>query len=662
MNPSVSGHYPLLRHDPVTARAISRLSHGVARLTASLNPEGQHRHFRTRRAKLGNRSVSESLSSDDSQYVATGSKRKWQPDKIELDTIMELEQSTTHSSKQLSPATPSRSTTTTATTTTTSPLIPSSIHLKHSSIDSTLRHVSISIDALNLQTKLLTPFSYSNPILQKSLSSDNIESTGRYSSGSSMLSVTTSSDNSNNNNNNNNDNETDASSQDADVEDEDHNELISIFRSTTTGRSTFTSKVVSSRRKLSLFDKHFYDVWKPFDDSVYSCGGDSSDGLSINIKMPRLSSTYFHNNNSNNTPGLSDYSSRLSPISSSQSTRRYTRGMLASSSSDTTNHRRRVKCKCKLRNNEHHTNAADCHKSGKCHRNCSHSSSTSSSSLSTEESSDENCSKGFSMHKHRYTSIADSQKNCNKDRMKVAGIKYTKKCPTSSTSTEGGSHKSSIVQSELQHLPTDSSMLTLDEPVDPEWDNILNGTWPLLSNCAKQGYAKAMLTSNSKRYSNSQKRKTSNMKNKDDSKSINNSNSKGHLYAEKEIQIMNTDDCQSANVKPNQRMPTPPWLVSDDNESVRDSDEFDETDLLSDRGKMKTSTNGMMMTTTYNQRPCLDNWKPELSSAAPLNDTNKGHRMLQRLGWKPGDGLGQNSDGLITPVNCVKAVKPSQVV
>ncbi|VDQ03576.1 unnamed protein product [Trichobilharzia regenti] len=367
MNPSVSGHYPLLRHDPVTARAISRLSHGVARLTASLNPEGQHRHFRTRRAKLGNRSVSESLSGDDSRYVATGSKRKWQPDKIELDTIMELEQSTTHSSKQVSPTTPSRSTTATTTaitTTTMPPLIPSSIRLKHSSIDSTLRHVSISIDALNLQTKLLTPFSYSNPTLQKSLSSDNIESTGRYSSGSSMLSITTSSDN----HNNNNDNETDASSQDADVEDEDHNELISMLRSTTNGRSTFTSKMVSSsRRKLSLFDKHFYDVWKPFDDSVYSCGGDSSDGLSINIKMPRLSSTYFHNNNNNNSnlPGLSDYSSRLSPISSSQSTRRYTRGMLASSSSDTTNHRRRVKCKCKLRNNEHHTTAADCHKSGK---------------------------------------------------------------------------------------------------------------------------------------------------------------------------------------------------------------------------------------------------------------------------------------------------------
>ncbi|RTG85354.1 uncharacterized protein DC041_0012439 [Schistosoma bovis] len=87
-------------------------------------------------------------------------------------------------------------------------------------------------------------------------------------------------------------------------------------------------------------------------------------------------------------------------------------------------------------------------------------------------------------------------------------------------------------------------------------------------------------------------------------------------------------------------MPTPPWMISD-NESLRDSDEFD-----SDHNK-KVHT-----PCVNNQRPCIDNWKAEVSHAKPLNETNKGHRLLQKLGWKPGDKLGQNGKGLITPVNC----------
>ncbi|CAH8493385.1 unnamed protein product [Heterobilharzia americana] len=469
MNPSVSGHYPLLRHDPVTARAISRLSHGVARLTASLNPESQYRHFRARHAKSRNRIVSESLSTD-SQCITAGSKRKWQPDKIELDTIMELEHPTINLKQTASPC----------------------VNLPHSSTEF-LHHVSVSIDALNLQTKLLTPFSCSNPVLHKSMSSDNIETVGRYSSGSSMLSVTASSDNNC---------ESDASSHDADVEDEDHNDLTYLKG----GRSSL-SRI--SKRK-TLFDKQFYEIWKPFDDNVCNGGGDSSDGLSINIKIPRLSSMHLHGTST----GISDYSSTLSPISSHHSTKRCVHNMLASSSSDT-NRPRKDKCKCKLRNIKNdsvHNN----HKNGdhNCHKGCVKSgsrSSSSSSTISTEESSDQTYSKGFNMHKHRYTSIPECHKNYDGDKKVTAcdNTKFPKKCSKSSVNTanDNNSSKQSVLpQAKLQYRPVDPYNSTLDEPVDPELDNLLHGTWPLLSGRAKLGYAKAMNASNSKRYPNSQKK------------------------------------------------------------------------------------------------------------------------------------------------------------
>jgi hypothetical protein len=34
----------------------------------------------------------------------------------------------------------------------------------------------------------------------------------------------------------------------------------------------------------------------------------------------------------------------------------------------------------------------------------------------------------------------------------------------------------------------------------------------------------------------------------------------------------------------------------------------------------------------------------------PLDASNKGHRMLERLGWEPGTGLGARQDGEVVPV------------
>jgi len=36
--------------------------------------------------------------------------------------------------------------------------------------------------------------------------------------------------------------------------------------------------------------------------------------------------------------------------------------------------------------------------------------------------------------------------------------------------------------------------------------------------------------------------------------------------------------------------------------------------------------------------------------AKPLNDRNKGFKMLKKMGWKPGQSLGKRSSGMLEPI------------
>lgn len=38
----------------------------------------------------------------------------------------------------------------------------------------------------------------------------------------------------------------------------------------------------------------------------------------------------------------------------------------------------------------------------------------------------------------------------------------------------------------------------------------------------------------------------------------------------------------------------------------------------------------------------------------PVPDANIGHQMLRAMGWKPGQGLGKESSGMINPIKTVK--------
>jgi hypothetical protein len=43
--------------------------------------------------------------------------------------------------------------------------------------------------------------------------------------------------------------------------------------------------------------------------------------------------------------------------------------------------------------------------------------------------------------------------------------------------------------------------------------------------------------------------------------------------------------------------------------------------------------------------------KPTVSASKPISDDNIGNKMLKKMGWKSGEGLGANNDGIREPVS-----------
>jgi hypothetical protein len=43
--------------------------------------------------------------------------------------------------------------------------------------------------------------------------------------------------------------------------------------------------------------------------------------------------------------------------------------------------------------------------------------------------------------------------------------------------------------------------------------------------------------------------------------------------------------------------------------------------------------------------------KPLVSTSKPISEENIGNKMLRKMGWKSGEGLGANKDGITEPVS-----------
>jgi len=50
------------------------------------------------------------------------------------------------------------------------------------------------------------------------------------------------------------------------------------------------------------------------------------------------------------------------------------------------------------------------------------------------------------------------------------------------------------------------------------------------------------------------------------------------------------------------------------------------------------------------------------SKATPIGEENKGNKLLQKMGWNPGQSLGKNNSGRLDPVEVVFRSKKMQRV
>lgn len=53
---------------------------------------------------------------------------------------------------------------------------------------------------------------------------------------------------------------------------------------------------------------------------------------------------------------------------------------------------------------------------------------------------------------------------------------------------------------------------------------------------------------------------------------------------------------------------------------------------------------------SFNSKISRIKTKPLVSTSKPISEDNIGNKMLKKMGWKTGEGLGTNKDGIIEPL------------
>ncbi|CAH8604847.1 unnamed protein product [Dicrocoelium dendriticum] len=170
---------------------------------------------------------------------------------------------------------------------------------------------------------------------------------------------------------------------------------------------------------------------------------------------------------------------------------------------------------------------------------------------------------------------------------------------------------------------------------DSELEEIFNGTWPYLSRRAKLGYTKGVSQAGMRNWNAAGGA----------DKPVTARNKKAVIFVPSKLDSCGSVGQPSAGLAAirgsGPRVPTPPWLAADD-EVEEDASTITGSSSSPCRSKGCESNH-----------PGLGYFAPELCEISPMNETNLGHRLLQRLGWEPGQGLGANNHGLLDPVGCV---------
>ncbi|KAF7232938.1 hypothetical protein EG68_04048 [Paragonimus skrjabini miyazakii] len=619
----------IVRHDPVTARAISRLSHGVAQLSASNSPSTNRGIFRSRRSRhyvkddasllkqisyVPNGSKEDNRSAiEHSNKASTGCKRKWQSDKCTGHLSMDIDH---FDAKFLS----------------TEP---------HPA--NTIANVTIlsSVDFSRLGASVLSTDQ------DKPMRAVHVDARERSSSCSSMLSVTASSDNDSSHHS--------SHEHEADEEDENEGDVRTISKRNY-GRSFGTPD--SPAMYTMRLDPDCY-AELPL-ASKFSYGGDSSDGLSVNIKMPRLTmgstSVSFaaaaSRRNCRRDGGTSIRQASQSMLTSAQNvTHRQSRSK-SNKSSEGGKKSNRLRCV----NSRSHPCSLSRYGSG-----CKCGSSTSSSSVSSDESpapgprpsSSESCEDFANDEQSDFPADESMPHRCRTTALGVSCTRAAKLAIVASDSF--GRPKRGSVFRRFTHLSTNPNVMTrgslVRTEIDPELEDILNvghpiGTWPLLSQRAKSDYLRGVAMAGKPHFRN-----PCDLPNRYESASK--SCKKEVVFVPSKLTgtgghrtVSKTRDASPQSV-PSYTMskkfqvPTPSWR--------KDTDDLENANIfknVSNPGPSEEprSFYGLGYSTV------------NLSTAAPIPETNTGHKLLQRLGWEPGKGLGTGEQGLLDPVGCATFV------
>lgn len=67
-------------------------------------------------------------------------------------------------------------------------------------------------------------------------------------------------------------------------------------------------------------------------------------------------------------------------------------------------------------------------------------------------------------------------------------------------------------------------------------------------------------------------------------------------------------------------------------------------------------SSGKKITFSINKNLSKTKIKPLVSTSKPISEENIGNKMLKKMGWKSGEGLGANKDGITEPLSvCILA-------
>ncbi|TPP62891.1 hypothetical protein FGIG_00009 [Fasciola gigantica] len=166
------------------------------------------------------------------------------------------------------------------------------------------------------------------------------------------------------------------------------------------------------------------------------------------------------------------------------------------------------------------------------------------------------------------------------------------------------------------------------------------GTWPLLSRRARLDYLKGVTSAGSRR-----------IKPSTPPTGFTDADSHQINFVPSKLNKVNIDQngatiqipLSAFRTKVAGTMPTPPW--------ARGEQYFDIRAPLSDDRNFQSMDSGPdrhMGHVGLGLSASLE------SPAEPIPQTNNGHKILQRLGWKRGTGLGSLRQGILDPVGCVK--------